>query len=139
MLDKCPPVRQHELPYPPLPDMYIPTQQERYSKVAWYTILMCLVIPTGVVQYAYDKQTDDLTVCATAFLQPLVHLFSAIGMKPGFAYIFSAVLYAILFFWLLRRCKWAAKKKLTIVVIVGMLTALAWRLIIFHYYATLAQ
>lgn len=118
-------------------DMYIPTQQERYSKVAWYTILMCLVIPTGVVQYAYHKQTDDLTVCATAFLQPLVYLFSAIGMKTGFAYIFSAVLYAILFFWLLRRCKWQAKKKLTFVVLLGMLTALVWRLIIFHYYASL--
>lgn len=122
-----------------VPPMYIPTQQERYSKVAWYTILMCLVIPAGVVQFAYDKQTNDLSVCATAFLQPLVYLFSALGMHTGFAYIFSAVVYAVLFFWLLRRCQWQAKKKLTFAVTLGMFSALVWRLIIFHYYAHLAH
>lgn len=119
--------------------MYIPTQQERYSKVAWYTILMCLVIPTGVVQYAYDKQTNDLTVCVTAFLQPLVYLFSAIGMQVGFAYVFSCLVYAVLFFWLVRRCRWQAKKKLTFAVTLGMLSALVWRLIIFSYYAQLSH
>ena len=119
--------------------MYIPTQQERYSKVAWYTMLMCMVIPTGVVQYAYDKQTNDLTVCATAFLQPPVYLLTAMGMQAGFDYMVATVLYAILFFWLWRRCRWQPKKKLTFAVTVGMLSAVVWRLIIFHYYAQLSH
>ena len=114
--------------------MYIPTQEERYSRVAWYTMLMCLVIPSGVVHWAYLKGTDNLLDCAMAFLQPMAHLLAGIGLLNGAAYLVSTVIHALAFFWLVKRCKWTAKKKLTAVVTWGMATAFVWRLMIFHYY-----
>ena len=117
--------------------MYIPTQEERYSRVAWYTMLLCLVIPSGVVQWAYLKGTDDLLECAMAFVQPLTHLLSAIGLHAGAAYIISALIHALAFFWLVKLCKWSAKKKLTVTVTWGMATAFIWRLMIFYYYFSL--
>ncbi len=69
-----------------------------------------------------------------AFLQPMAHLLAGIGLLNGAAYLVSTVIHALAFFWLVKRCKWTAKKKLTAVVTWGMATAFVWRLMIFHYY-----
>jgi len=109
--------------------MYIPTQEERYSKVAWYTLLMCWVLPAGVVAWAYGD-FSDLFWCIFAFTLPLAHLLSAMGVAFTASVIFSCILHATAFYWLAKRCKWAPKKKLTLVVTWGMFTALILRLMI---------
>ncbi|MBQ4635370.1 MAG: hypothetical protein IJB64_02930 [Akkermansia sp.] len=109
--------------------MYIPTQEERYSKVAWYTLLMCLVLPAGVVAWAYGD-FSDLFWCIFAFTLPLAHLISAMGVAFTASVIFSCIIHAAAFYWLAKRCKWAPKKKLTLVITWGMFTALILRLMI---------
>lgn len=109
--------------------MYIPTQEERYSKVAWYTLLMCLAVPSGVVAWAYGDISSLLT-CAFAFTIPLARLLELVGISSGFAMIISSLLHAWGFYWISKRCKWAPKKKLTLVVTWGMFTALILRVMI---------
>lgn len=89
--------------------MYIPTQEERYSKVAWYTLLMCLVLPAGVVAWAYGD-FSDLFWCIFAFTLPLAHLLSAMGVAFTASVIFSCLIHAAAFYWLAKRCKWAPKE-----------------------------
>lgn len=109
--------------------MYIPTQEERYSKVAWYTLLMCLAVPSGVVAWAYGN-FSDLLMCVFAFTLPLAHLLAWVGISFGFSVIMSSVLHAAAFYWVAKRCKWHPKKKLTLVVTWGMFTALILRMMI---------
>lgn len=109
--------------------MYIPTQEERYSKVAWYTLLMCLVLPSGVVAWAYGD-FSDLLWCLFAFTLPAAQVFGALGVASTAAVIFSCLLHALGFYWLAKRSKWRPKTKLTLVVTWGMATALVLRLMI---------
>lgn len=109
--------------------MYIPTQEERYSKVAWYTLLMCLVLPSGVVAWAYGD-FSDLMWCLFAFTLPLAHLLHAVGIAFTASVVFSSLLHALGFYWVTKRCKWKPKSKLTLVVTWGMFTALVLRLMV---------
>lgn len=108
--------------------MYIPTQEERYRKVATLTLLLCLVIPSAVV--AWLAEAGDLLSCAAAFLQPLALLLDSIGFNAAAALCFSATVYAILFWGLAATKRLSAKNKLTIAVTCGMLHALLLRLLI---------
>lgn len=109
--------------------MYIPTQQERYSKVAWYTLLLCLVLPSGLVAWAYGE-IDSLLWCACAFVLPMARALTATGASFGGAVMLSSVFYALFFFWLIKRCKWKPKTRLTLAVTWGMCNALVLRLMI---------
>lgn len=109
--------------------MYIPTQKERYSKVAWYTLLLCMMLPSGLVAWAYGDFTS-LAWCACAFLLPMTHLLVWTGASFGGAVMISSVFHSIAFFWLVKRCRWKPKTRLTVAVTYGMLTALILRLMI---------
>lgn len=108
--------------------MYIPTQEERYRKVATLTLLLCLLIPSAVVAYLAD--TGDLLACAAAFLQPLALLFDSMGFNATAALCFSATVHALLFWRLAVSKRLSAKHKLTLAVTWGMLTALLLRLLV---------
>ncbi|MDO5469857.1 MAG: hypothetical protein Q4F38_01030 [Akkermansia sp.] len=109
--------------------MYIPTQEERYSKVAKITLFMCVVVPSGVVAWAYGN-VQDLLACAFAFLEPPAVLFRASGCSSSTAFVLSVVVQALAFFLLARSRKMTAKGKLTVAVTWGMLFALILRLLI---------
>lgn len=108
--------------------MYIPTQEERYRKVATLTLLLCLLIPSAVV--AWLAEAGDLLSCSIAFLQPLALLFDGIGFNATAALCFSATVHALLFWRLAVTKRLSAKKKLTIAVTCGMLNGLLLRLLI---------
>ena len=108
--------------------MYIPSQTERYSKVANYTLLLCLVIPSIVVALVYSEGMgimDVLGVCVWPIAWPLTILT---GSKGFSLFVGSVVLLAV-FLWLRRSTK-PAKQRLTIAIVLGMLLALALRLIL---------
>lgn len=109
--------------------MYIPTQEERYRKVATATLLLCLVMPSAVVAWLADAA--DVLSCAAAFLQPLALLFDTLGFNAAAAMCCSATLHAVLF-WCLVKVKKSLtpKHKLTIAVTWGMLTALLLRVLV---------
>ena len=107
--------------------MYIPTQEERYSKVAKLTLFMCVVVPSGVVAWAYGN-VDDLLACSCAFLEPPAFLLKASGCALAFS--LSAVFQCLCFFLIARSKKLTAKGKLTVAVTWGMLFALLLRLLI---------
>ena len=109
--------------------MYIPTQEERYSKVAWYTLLMCMILPSGVVAWAYGDFAD-LLWCLFAFTLPLAHVFVAVGIAFSASVVFSCLVHALAFYWVAKRCRWTPKKKLTFVVTWGMFTAFVLRLMV---------
>lgn len=109
--------------------MYIPTQQERYSKVAGYTLFLCVVLPSAIVLWAYGN-VNDLLACVFAFLEPPAVLLRAGGCGRTAAFLLSALLQAILFFWVRRSSKLTPKGKLTLAVTWGMLFALILRLMI---------
>lgn len=109
--------------------MYIPTQAERYAKTATVTLLLCIIIPSGVVAWLADM--GDVLTCASAFLQPAALLFDSMGFNAEAALCFSATVQAILFWRLVStKKKLTPKHKLTIAVTWGMLTALLLRLLI---------
>lgn len=109
--------------------MYIPTQEERYSKVATLTLLLCLMVPSAVV--AWLAGSCDLLGCITAFLQPLALLFDSIGFNATAAVCFSALFHAMAF-WCLATAKrrTTPKIRLTIAVTWGMATALLLRVLL---------
>lgn len=107
--------------------MYIPTQEERYRKVATLTLLLCLVIPSAVVAWLAD--TDDLLACIAAFLQPLALLFDGIGFNGTAAVCLSATVHALAFWRLVVAKRLTPKQRLTIAVTYGMATALLLRLL----------
>ena len=109
--------------------MYIPTQEERYSKVAKLTLFMCVVVPSGVVAWAYGN-VDDLLACSCAFLEPPAFLLKVSGCNSALAFTLSAVLQCLGFFLIARSKKLTAKGKLTVAVTWGMLFALLLRLLI---------
>lgn len=109
--------------------MYIPTQEERYRKVAGLTLFMCVLVPPGVVAWAYGNE-QDLLACAFAFLEPLAFVLKVSGCTSTVAFTLSALLQAVLFFWLSRTGKLTPKGRLTVAVTWGMLTALVLRLLI---------
>ncbi len=118
--------------------MYIPTQEERYSKVAGYTLFLCVLVPSGVVLWLYGHE-QDLLACAFAFLEPPAVLFRAGGMSSTVAFLLSAAVQAVAFFCLRRSVRLTPKGKLTLAVTWGMLWALILRLLIAWQYWQAAQ
>ena len=108
--------------------MYIPTQEERYSKVARLTLLLCLLLPPAVVMWL--AEIADLATCAYAFLLPVAMPLDWLGFNKVAALCISALLQGIVFFWLCVSRKLSAKTKCTIAVTWGMGFALILRLLI---------
>jgi len=107
--------------------MYIPTQEERYSKAANLTLLLCFIVPSAVVAGAYSDMSFMSII--GAFTWPIAFpLKGIIGNTEG-AIIISSVIQLIAYF-KLRRSAMPAKKKLTIAIVWGMSFALAVKLIL---------
>ena len=104
--------------------MYIPTQEERYSKVARLTLLLCIMVPPGVVMWL--AEIADLLTCAYAFLLPVAMPLDWVGFNKVAAICISALIQGIIFFWLAVTKKLSAKAKSTI----AMSFALILRLLI---------
>ena len=118
--------------------MYIPTQEERYSKVAGYTLFLCVLVPSGIVLWLYGNE-QDLLACAFAFLEPPAVLLRASGLGNTAAFLMSAALQAVAFFCLRRSTRLTPRGKLTVAVTWGMLWALILRLLIAWQYWQAAQ
>lgn len=108
--------------------MYIPTQEERYSKVARLTLLLCIMVPPGVVMWL--AEIADLLTCAYAFLLPVAMPLDWVGFNKVAAICISALIQGIIFFWLAVTKKLSAKAKSTIAITWGMSFALILRLLI---------
>lgn len=108
--------------------MYIPTQEERYSKIARITLLLCVIVPSAVV--AWLGQVGDVISCAFGFLWPLAMPLIAMDFEPWAALGLSAMLQATLFFWMARSHTLTPKGKVTLAITWGMLFALILRIMI---------
>lgn len=108
--------------------MYIPTQEERYSKVARLTLLLCVLLPSAVVMWL--AEIADLATCSYAFLLPLAMPLDWVGFNKVAALCISALFQGIVFFWLCASKKLSAKTKTTIAVTWGMSFALILKLLI---------
>lgn len=109
-------------------DMYIPTQEERYSKVARLTLLLCVMVPSAVVMWL--AEIADLMTCAYAFLLPVAMPLDWVGFNKVAAICISALIQGIVFFWLAITRKLSAKTKTTIAITWGMSFALILKLLI---------
>ena len=107
--------------------MYIPTQEERYSKVARLTLLLCIVVPSAVVMWL--AEIADLMTCTYAFLLPVAMPLDWVGFNKVAAICISALIQGIIFFWLAITKKLSAKAKSTIAITWGMSFALILRLL----------
>ena len=108
--------------------MYIPTQEERYSKVARLTLLLCVIIPSAIVTWLAD--VGDLLSCLCGFLWPVALPLDYAGFNRVAALCLSALVQGIAFFSLAASRKLSAKTKLTIAITWGMLFALLLRILI---------
>lgn len=108
--------------------MYIPTQEERYSKIAKITLFLCVIVPSGVV--AWLGQVGDILACSCGFLWPIALPLVMLGGPSLGALCISALLQAGVFFWLVRTPKLTAKGKCTFAITWGMLFALILRIMI---------
>ena len=108
--------------------MYIPTQQERYSKVARITLFLCVIVPSGIV--AWLGQVGDILACTFAFLFPSALPLNYFGLSPMASMCLSALVQAIAFFCMVRSRTLTPKGKVTIAITWGMLFALILRLMI---------
>lgn len=106
--------------------MYIPTQEERYSKKSTATLLLCVIAPSAVVLGLMGG--TDLMLLLTAFIQPLAFLISLSGLSNTMGIIISSLVQAILFFMLARAKKLSPKRRLTIAIVWGMSMALALKI-----------
>ena len=108
--------------------MYIPTQEERYSKVARLTLLLLLVLPSTVVMWL--AEIADLGTCLYAFLLPVAMPLDWMGFNKVAALCISALFQGIMFFWLCATRKLSTKTKTTIAVTWGMSFALIVKILI---------
>ncbi len=111
--------------------VYIPTQQERYRKVASITLFLCVIIPSGIVYWLAGMK--NLMDCAVAFLLPIAYPLDLVGFNHVAALSLSAFVQACTYFWLVRTRKLSPKAKLTFAVTWGMLFALLLQLFIGFY------
>lgn len=114
--------------------MYIPTQEERYSKAARLTLLLCIIVPSGVVVWLAGGGLSD---CVAAFLLPISLLLDKVGFNTTAAASISALVQFFVFFWLTRNRKLSPKHRLTIAITWGMLFALIVRIAIYQAAAAL--
>lgn len=108
--------------------MYIPTQEERYSKVAKLTLFILIMLPPAVVLWLAEIAT--LLDCTYAFLLPVAMPLDWVGFNKMAAICISALVQGILFFWLANTRKLSPKAKTTIAVTWGMSFALILRILI---------
>ncbi len=108
--------------------MYIPTQEERYSKVARVTLVLCVVVPSAVVMWL--AEIADLATCTYAFLLPVAMPLDWMGFNKVAALCISALIQGIIFFWLAASKRMKAKTKTTIAVTWGMSFALMLKILI---------
>ena len=108
--------------------MYIPTQEERYSKVARLTLFLCIMLPSAIVMWL--AEIAELSNCLYAFLLPIAMPLDWAGFNKVAAICISALIQGILFFWLAKTKKLSAKAKTTIAVSWGMGFALILRILI---------
>ncbi len=108
--------------------MYIPTQEERYSKVARLTLFLCIMLPSAIVMWL--AEIAELSNCLYAFLLPIAMPLDWAGFNKVAAICISALIQGILFFWLAKTKKLSAKAKTTIAVTWGMGFALILRILI---------
>lgn len=110
--------------------MYIPTQKERYAKVARWTLLLCVLVPSAIVMWFYGD-INDVFLLTTAFMQPIAALLAKLYFNNTAALCLSATVQAVAFFVLsARRCRLSAKTKITICITWGMAMALLLRLLL---------
>ena len=121
-LDKCVCIRQDS------EVMYIPTQEERYSKVATFTLFLCIMLPSAEVMWMAEIAT--LLDRTYAFLLPLAMPLDWLGFNKMAAICISALVQGILFFWLAKTKKLSPKARTTIAVTWGMGFALILRILI---------
>lgn len=108
--------------------MFIPTQQERYSKVARITLLLCVILPSAIV--AWLAEAGDLLSCLCGFLWPIALPLTWLGFTKVAAVCLSAFLQAVAFVWLARSRRLTPRGKLTLAVTWGMFFALLLRVLI---------
>ncbi len=108
--------------------VYIPTQQERYRKVASITLFLCVIIPCGVVYWLAGVQ--DFVMCCAAFLWPIAWPLDKLGFNGTAALSISAFVQACAFWYVLRSKRLSPKAKLTIAVTWGMAFALLLKILI---------
>ena len=108
--------------------MYIPTQEERYSKVARLTLLLCIIAPSAVVMWL--AEITDLLTCCYSFLLPVAMPLDWLGFNKVAAICISALIQGIVFFWLAVNKKMSAKTRTTIAVTWGMSFALLLKVLI---------
>lgn len=109
--------------------MYIPTQDERYSKAARLTLLLCIVAPSGFVAWMMGAHWYN---AAAAFLIPPMELLDSWGFNEMAAACISAIIQLAVFVWLNLSKRLSSKTKLTIAITWGMLFALILRVLIYH-------
>lgn len=108
--------------------MYIPTQEERYSKVSKLTLFLCIMLPSAIVMWL--AEIAELTNCLYAFLLPIAMPLDWVGFNKVAAICISALIQGILFFWLANTRKLSPKARTTIAVTWGMSFALILRILI---------
>lgn len=115
--------------------MFIPTQQERYSKAAKITLLLCVMIPSAVV--AWLAGIRQAFVLMFSFMLPIAMPLDWLGFNHTAALIIAAVIEGTGYIALVRAKKLTPKTKLTIAITWGMAFALLLKL--FHLYAVWRQ
>ncbi len=106
--------------------MYIPSQEERYGKVAPLTLLLCVMVPPALVVWWHSEM--GLWDVLGAFTWPIAYPIVWVSGNLPLGLVISALLQlgGVL---LLKRCSWSAKRKMTFAILWGMLFALIVRLI----------
>lgn len=111
--------------------MYIPTQEERYSKVAHLTLLLCVIAPSSVILYL--KGVTNLPDLLLGFTLPFAYFFQeSAGIDPIAATTLSFLLQALLFYFFVIRPKRSPKTKITGSITWGMFLALLVKAIVPH-------
>ncbi len=106
--------------------MFIPTQEIRYSEIARITLLLCVIIPSGIV--AWLSGLHGILDCLLAFLWPIALIFIYLDVQPLLALCVSALLQALFFFRMSRSPTLTPRSKATLAITWGMLFALILRL-----------
>ncbi len=111
--------------------MYIPTQEERYSKVALLTLLLCVIVPSGIILYL--KGVTNLLFLLFGFTLPLAYAAQeTAGLDHVVATASSFICQALLFYFFVIRPKYSPKTKITVAITWGMLMALFVKVIVPH-------
>lgn len=123
--------------------MFIPTQEERYSKRTFVTLVLCVMLPSAVYAYFHSAQFD-VPVDSIAgmlnliffFTHPLAVLFlklglpkmTAAGVTWGIGGTVASLFVHLALIYLIYRSKLTVKRAVTLAVTIGFLDLLAAKL-----------